>query len=195
MIVPSLDVLKRLAGDRHPDLNDWQKLVVAVEDFEEPFDGRCLGCGSAECRFLVPLEIAILDERHLDDDSPIGVSPHGLELRVSGGSETWKAVHVPLRFCPDCYSRFLATYWKGTLLQGALIFLAASLAFAAFLLAVPCGVIGIGFTLWVLYRAMSRWKKDLRFQTWVDRMAPVKKVLDRESEYRLRKLRTQEISP
>ena len=40
MIVPPLDVLKRLAGDRHPDLNDWQKLVVAIEESEEPFDGK-----------------------------------------------------------------------------------------------------------------------------------------------------------
>ena len=191
--VPSLDVLKRLDGDLHPNLDNWQKLMVAIKDSEQPFDGTCIGCGSAECRFLIPLEIAILDERHLNDDSPIGVTPLGIELRISGGSETWKAVRAPLRFCPDCYPRFRATYWKGTLLQGALIFLASSLAFLAFFLAPPCGVIGMVVTLWVLYRAMSRWKKDLRFQAWIDRLAPVKRVLEKESEYRLRKLRTQEI--
>jgi hypothetical protein len=27
--VPPLDVLKRLGGDLHPELNDWEKLVVA----------------------------------------------------------------------------------------------------------------------------------------------------------------------
>jgi hypothetical protein len=193
LIVPPLDVLKRLAGDRHPDLNDWQKLVVAIQDGEEPFDGKCLGCGSAECRFLVPLEIAVLDERHVNDDSPIGITPLGIVGKVSGGSETWKRVLAPLTFCPDCYSQFRAAYWKGTVLQGALIFIAASLAFVAFYVALPCGVIGAGVTLWVLYRAMSRWKQDFRFQTWVDRLAPVKKVLQKESEYRLRKLRTQEI--
>jgi hypothetical protein len=78
-------------------------------------------------------------------------------------------------------------------LRGALIFLASSLAFVAFFVALPCGVIGAGVTLWVLYRAMSRWKKDFRFQTWIDRLAPVSKVLEKESEYRLRKLRTQEL--
>jgi hypothetical protein len=42
-------------------------------------------------------------------------------------------------------------------------------------------------------RVVSRWKKVLRFHTWQDRLPPVKRIIDRESEFRLRKLQTQEL--
>jgi hypothetical protein len=191
--VPSLDVLKRMDGDLHPDLSDWQKLVVAIGNSEPPFHGPCLGCGDSTCQFIVPVRLAVLEERHLDEDSPVGITPIGVEVQVSGGTEIWKAVQIPLRFCPGCYRSFNASYWRGAVLRSALIFGVITVSLAAFLLALPCGFIGVGVTLFVLYRAFSHWKNDIRFHAWLDRLPPVKRIIDRESEYRLRKLQTQNL--
>jgi hypothetical protein len=191
--VPSLDVLKRLAGDLHPELNDWQKLVVAIRNQEQPFDGSCVGCGVTECSRLVPVRLSVLSERYVSDDSPLGISPLGLEVQVSGGSEVWLSITIPFRFCPECYSAFFRSYWRGTVVRWLLVAFIVVFSFAAFWIALPCGMIGVGVTLVVLYRALSRWKKDLRFGAWLNRLPPVKRITDREPEYRLQKLPTVEL--
>jgi len=191
--VPSLDVLKRLAGDLHPELNDGQKLAVAIQNAEEPFHGPCIGCRVPECRWLVPVRLSVLNERYLTNDSPVGISPLGVEVQVSGGSEVWQSVTIPLQLCPDCYRRFSRSYWTGSVIRWIGIAVVSLFAFAAFWIALPCGMIGVGVMLFVLYRAVSRWKKDVRFGAWTDRIPAVKKITDREPEYRLQKLRTVEL--
>jgi hypothetical protein len=191
--VPSLDVLKRLAGDLHPGLNDWQKLIAGIQNQEKPFDGSCIGCGGTECSRLVPVRFSVLSERYVSDDSPLGLGPLGMDVQVSGGSEVWQSLTIPFRFCPACYSTFSGSFWRGTVVRGLGIAVICAFSFAAFWIALPCGMIGVGVTLFVLYRALSRWKKDLRFGAWLERVPPVKRITDREPEYRLRRLKAVEL--
>ena len=115
--VPSLDELKRLSGDLHPELNDWEKLLHAVEHREAPFHGICHECGVANATMEVPVEISVMEERHVDDDSPVSITPFGVKLQVAGSTESWKSAAFPLLFCDQCYDRFASSFQARTVLQ------------------------------------------------------------------------------
>ncbi len=189
--VPPLDVLKRLSGDLHPNLDDWQKLVVAIETGERPFDGPCVGCHDVHCRYVVPVRLSVLHERHVDDDSLVRLSPVSVELKLPGGEETWRNVVIPLRLCTSCYDDFRNSYRKGLLVQSIAVALVSVVAFGLFFYLSSWGGAAVAVVLVALCRIASRWKrKDHRFHAWLSRIPQAKNLLDRETEYRLRRQRT-----
>lgn len=189
--VPSMDDLKRLGGDRHPEFDDWQKLAYAAEHAEEPFHGVCHGCGYSDVKVIVPIELAALVERHLDNDSPLDITPLCIGTKLSGGTETWKTIVFPLMFCDSCYSSFRWSFWKGTALHAGLIAVISIFAFFAFSIALPLGRLGIVFVIFLLIRLKRHWKKDYRYAAWFSKMPIVQNVLAKESEHRLRRLAAQ----
>lgn len=108
--VPSLDVLKRLSGDRHPGLSDWQKLLYTVEHREEPFHGMCHECQNAPATVEVPIELSIMDERVVGDESPVMLTPFGIRLQAPESTERWKLATFPLLFCDRCFEQFRSSF-------------------------------------------------------------------------------------
>ncbi len=193
--VPPLDVLKRLSGDKHPHLNSLQKLVRACELREEPFHGVCHGCNNSEANMEVPIELSIMTVRHIDDESPITVTPFSVGVTIPGSMEQWYTYVFPLQLCHRCHDSFVSSFRRRTVVRWALGGLFALAALIGFLIAIPFGIFGIAFLLFVLARASQRRKpRDMRFDKWLVKIPLVQDVLSQESEYRLSKGKARELA-
>ena len=117
LAVPGTSRLQQQAGDNYPLLSPIDKIYRTLENREAPFDGICHACGAHPAEIAIQLQLKHLQERDLDNDGGVTVTPLGIRLVVAGGVEHWRILKFPLLLCQHCHkeyehSRKRFLYWK-----------------------------------------------------------------------------------
>jgi hypothetical protein len=183
--VPSLVRLKRLAGDRDPLLNDWEKLAKAIELNEPPFDGACQKCVDQPAEYVIDVELSVLSERVLSGDQGVIFTPMGSVVTVESGTEYWNTMTIPHLLCNRCYRDFLAMYRWRTITRWTILVVGIILAPFIIYFSLACGLIGIVFMILLWFAVQRRWRRDTRLTQWILGVPLLKNAIGNEQEYSL----------
>ena len=104
--IPDLITLKSLNGDRYPGLSAIQKIKRTVELLEPPFDGFCHVCGHNRASQSRQVTLHFLQERVIENDGGIRLTPLGVSLEVGGTIEYRQQILFPFHLCNQCHVEF-----------------------------------------------------------------------------------------
>ncbi len=192
--VPDLVTLKKLNGDRYPELNAIQKIERTVETREPPFDGTCHGCGVAKGESMRAVAMAVLQERFLEDDGGIQIGSMGLKLVAAGGQELWNHVNFPLLLCDRCSDEFerdksAARIWSIVKLLGILSIAVAFVALCYFSIELVAALSSlfwlVGAVAWV-FKIRGRPVGGTSELRWARRISFVEEAIKGQEEFRVR---------
>ena len=129
--VPNSIQLKLMNGDKYPHLGLLEKIKATAEAGERPFQGECHACLHSRADMRIPVLIADLKERVIDEpEHPVMpvITPWMIGVRLKKGKiveESWARVTVPVLLCNHCWDDYQRSFrwrklWKSLTLAGSL---------------------------------------------------------------------------
>lgn len=145
--VPSATTLKEEAAvDPRPNLSPLEKIVLAWQAKEPPFDGVCQCCEDAKATYVTFVGLAWPLSLSTTARGSVHFSKPG-EKSLAIRTDKYESIALPLMLCNQCQAKFARVRAKNSFGWGALIACVASGLAAALLIGVRGTIDALSFVL------------------------------------------------